>query len=229
MASTRWQCTGLLGLLCAACAYTDAGEGSQTLAVQVALSYTPTLADTTLLQSAIFNVRELPEALHQASRPPIPPSIALRFTDTDTQQKFSFTQNVHEDMQELPGYHRHLQIHLGAEQADNLNCHLEAPGPHTLKVPRQAARWSKTRPMTVVWQTNDGIPADVVDIQLNLAKQQFSVQKDTGSFTIAAAHWVEGNETLTVTRRNRVVPRGATAQSYIQVQYEVIVHFQVLP
>ncbi len=149
------------------------------------------------------------------------PTITL--VDTDTQEIFS-TQEATAD---FGGYHRHLLIRIEAP-GGNLSCQLEGPGRHTLSSPLQGQTLVRGHDLLVRWQTADGLVADEVDVHLSLAGYSVSLRQDLGELLIPTKLLRPGSETITVTRRNRLVPAGAAAASEIRMSYALAVTFQVL-
>jgi hypothetical protein len=222
---------GLALGLASGCAYSDPGDGDQQFSVDLSLGYAPHVGDTTTLTG---NVR-LPAApdgqggeadlddfnklglLDTAAAP------TLTLLDTDTQESFVTTQGT----ADFAGYHRHLSIRIEGPSG-SLSCKLEGPGRHTLLSPLQGQLIHLGDDLTVRWKTTDGMAAHEVDVHLSLAGYSLSLREDSGACLIPAKLLRAGNETITVTRRNRLLPAGAAAPSEIRMHYALAVTFQVL-
>jgi hypothetical protein len=203
-----------------ACTYTNPGGGTQTLEVQALLHYnTQSVAGAT---SPITKVQILVQKNGAAVANP-----TITLMDADTNQTYTIAGSGGGSTfnSQIPGYHRRMSLSVTAG-SDNLQAHLEGPGPFTLSSPEEGAAISQSGGLNVAWQTDDGVKADQVTVLL-LPANASNTGHDTGGFQFPSSDLGLGPQMVSVTRSSMVVPAGGTGQSSFQSDYEVDVKFNV--
>ena len=202
---------GWLALGMTACAFTDPGNGTNTLEVVLDALYDANAADNTQIQVAV----------NQGGLRVTNANVLL--TDADTGQNFTLDQN---SANLIPGYHRHMQMRVNAG-ADELSCALEGPSRHTITKPLSGEQHALTDDLKVNYQTPDGLHADRSVVTAVTAGYTTTDQYDNGWFTIPQGTLRPGSETVQVDRITQVVPAGGTGASRIQSTYRVKVGFSI--
>lgn len=199
--------------LAAACGYTDAGDGTQTLNVTAVLSYHLEDNETHIALAVKRNLDFLPGA-----------QVTLR--DDETGELYTIPEVAHPTQNyrdHIGGHHRRLELSVVAG-ADNLTARIEGPGPFVVPQPehnRPITIADLGEHLTVKWRPDDGLPADEVRVRLERADVDQLIEADEGHYQIRSIYLETGSETLRVERINRVLLAGGTPGSFLTSGYEV--------
>ena len=207
----RWVVTAAWALSLGACAFTDPGNGTDTLMVVIDMNYNANTTDNTAV-TATVNQGDLRVG-----------NANIVLTDSDTGQNFTIDPNAGVNL--IAGYHRRMEVRVTAG-ANTLTCQLEGPSRHTVTAPLTAQQHSITDDLNITWQTPDGLHADqTVIVAANSAYQ--TTTNDDGWFTIPARYLRPGDEQTTVRRVSQVTPAGGTNGSLVRTTYEISVSFPI--
>jgi len=202
---------GLLGLLGAACGFTDAGEGTGTLTVIGTLD----CAFSTLTTEVAFTVHKGAEPLSNAN-------ITLTDEDSHDSLHVPLEAEAGEYRALWPGYHRRVTAQVWSE-ADGLMVRLEGPSRHTVVHPRSGAVLGLKDALDVRWSTEDGVRAQAVVIRVEDAAGGLThtLEHDGGQHQFAASTLAPGRATVTVTRVGQITPKGGAEGSLLLSRYSV--------
>lgn len=197
--------------LAAACGFTDAGQGTGTLAVTGELN----CAFATMKTDVAFSIAGTDAALTNAN-------ITLLDEDTHDALHVAYTGTPGQYAATWPGYHRRISMQIWSE-ADGLMARLEGPGRHTVAHPRSGAVLPLKDAVDVLWSTDDGVRAQ--NVALTVADAQGGTQAllahDGGQHQLPSAALHEGRATITVSRSAQVELLGGARTSVVRMSYSV--------
>lgn len=204
-----------------ACGYTDSGDGTRTLQVVAELSYDVGNRDNVM--RARVTVRKA--GIHVSGA-----SVAI--IDGESGARFALEENGGNERYDASiagGYRRRIELEIRSGN-DNLTGRLEGPGAHLIEAPAHGSRveLSGGDKLDVHWQTEDGLAADEVRVDLDQADYTTTLNEDRGRDEVPMATLRAGSEKVEVERRNRVVLTGGDGQSTMQISYEVENGFEVM-
>jgi hypothetical protein len=210
-------------LALAACGYTDAGSGTNTLLVAADASFTVGDDNTRLS----VHVHKAGVAVDGAT---------VNMRDGDTNELFTL-RNTGSGTYTLdtPRYRRRLALEVQAANtsggsADSLVAKLEGPGPHVIVNPKAGGltRGSQGSTLDVEWACNDGVGADQVSVHVDDGFSRL-VTGDSGKTDgPPMATLASGNHDLRVRRINTVELSGGVTGSVFTVSFGVQSSFDIL-
>lgn len=210
-------------LALAACGYTDAGSGTNTLLVTARARFTVG-DDSTDVR---VQVHKAGLAVDNAS------TIGVR--DGETGDIFPLARDSSGSYRaSIPGYHRRLALEVQAPNSsggkpDALAAKLEGPSPHVIVNPKAGGitRGSQGSTLDVEWACNDGIGADEVTIGVDTGFSKV-VTSDSGKAAgPAMATLLSGSYELTVTRTNTTDLAGGVTGSAFSISFGVETRFDI--
>jgi len=210
-------------LALAACGYTDAGNGTDTLLVTATARFTVG-DDSTDVR---VQVHKAGVAVDNAT------TIDVR--DGDTGDIFPLTHEGSATYRvSIPGYHRRLALEVQAPnssggKADALVAKLEGPSPHVIVNPKAGGltRGSQGTTLDIEWACNDGVGADQVTIGVDTGFSKV-VTSDSGKAAgPAMAALPSGSYQLTVTRTNTTELAGGVTGSAFSISFGVETRFDI--
>jgi hypothetical protein len=208
---------GIAGsVLTIGCGYTDGGGGTRTLRVVAELSYSAHDNETDVhitvekdgvtVDNAIVEVKDSDSEL------------AWLVTQGNPREEYTRIGDDHH----IDGYHRWVELSVEAD-ADRLDAQLEGPGKHKVVSPDNndvLAIDDLGDDLEVAWETSDGLTAQEVVINLGDHSHTITKWEDPGSYDVPTSGLEPGEESVRVTRRNKIRLDGGTTGSLLTVEYE---------
>jgi hypothetical protein len=208
----------LISLLFTACGYTDEGDGSGTLQVQADITYT------------VHNNQMHAEIEVTKGGVPVTDATVTLDPDEGAEATIPFNDgpgnNDDRYRANITSYKRRLQLRIDRGD-DWVEVQLEGPGTHSIAEPEAGGiidAGDLDGDIEVKWKTEDGVKCDEVKVEVrgnNEEVQYENTPDDTGSHDVEGTAFDSGANTIQVTRRNSIRPKGAEGSSYFKIHYQV--------